>query len=557
MKTRICLNMIVKNETKVLGRLFNSLKDIIDYYVIVDTGSTDGTPEFIKQLMDGYGISGEVHCHEWVNFGYNRNQALQYVYQNGYQGWVLFIDADEELVCSDPLFYKNLQPGISYELEKHHDELRYTLTNLVDVSQTRWEWHGVVHEYLKYLSGPTEIQLLPQAWIIYHAGEGARSQGMSSEEKFLRDAELLETECKKHPDDARSRFYLAQSYHNAGKHELAYEHYKHRANMPGWDEENFVAQLRLGTMAELLNKSYDEVVQTFLKAHEMRPTRAEPFHDLAAYHRKRKQYSTAYDYAKKASLIPFPKDKLFVNRDIYDWRILDELAVAAYWIGHYAESKEANEMILDRHQRKEIHLGDEDIKRIKENLEFSVAKFSEKQGGINKNNYKELLIGAGSRIGKDLVIEGMSLEFNNVTRLDINKDHQPDIVWDLKEQPLPFEDNTFDEIHAYEVLEHLAPQGDYNFFFAEFSEYWRILKPGGLFLASTPDRHSAWAWGDPSHTRVIQPESLIFLDQDEYNRQVGVTKMSDFRYLYKAHFKTIYSQTRGETFYFALKAIKE
>lgn len=45
---RICLNMIVKNETPVLGRLFASVKDIISYYVIVDTGSTDGTPDFIK-----------------------------------------------------------------------------------------------------------------------------------------------------------------------------------------------------------------------------------------------------------------------------------------------------------------------------------------------------------------------------------------------------------------------------------------------------------------------------------------------------------------------------
>jgi glycosyltransferase involved in cell wall biosynthesis len=80
MKAKICLNMIVKNETPVLGRLFDSVKDIIDYYIIADTGSTDGTPEFIRQEMERHGIPGEVLHHKWVNYGFNRNQALQHVY---------------------------------------------------------------------------------------------------------------------------------------------------------------------------------------------------------------------------------------------------------------------------------------------------------------------------------------------------------------------------------------------------------------------------------------------------------------------------------------------
>lgn len=556
MKTNICLNMIVKNETKVLGRLFESLKDVIDYYVIVDTGSDDGTPEFISQRMAEYGISGEVHSRDWVNFGYNRNEALQYVYKAGRKGWVLFIDADEEFVCEDPLAFRKLESGVSYELEKHHGELRYALPNLVDVSETRWEWRGVVHEYLQHVGGPTRRQRLPEAWILYHAGQGARSHGLTDEEKFLRDAALLEAECARNPDDARSRFYLAQSYQNAGKSELALENYRQRVAMPGWEEENFVSQLRLASMAELLGKPQEEIVGALLKAHEMRPTRAEPLHDLAAFYRKRKQYSEAYAHAKKALSLPFPNDTLFVNRDVYAWRILDELAVAAYWVGRYAESKDVCREILLRQERNKIQLSEADVARITKNLEFAVTKLAEQESRQNKEDYKELLLGAGSRINKDLVIDGMRCEFTNLTRLDINQDHRPDIVWDLKQHPLPFDDNTFDEIHAYEVLEHLAQQGDYRFFFAEFAEYWRILKPGGLFLASTPDHRSVWAWGDPSHSRVIQPETLIFLDQDEYTRQIGVTKMSDFRYIYKAHFKTVYSQVRGESFFFAIKAMK-
>jgi SAM-dependent methyltransferase len=168
---------------------------------------------------------------------------------------------------------------------------------------------------------------------------------------------------------------------------------------------------------------------------------------------------------------------------------------------------------------------------------------------------KELLIGCGSRIVKDLSLDGCH-EFKNVVRLDINKDHNPDVVHDLTVHPLPFSDNEFDEIHAYEVLEHLAYQGDYKFFFSEFSEYARILKPGGRFFGSVPAMGSHWVWGDPSHKRVIQPQSFVFLSQDEYKNQVGNTPMSDFRYLYKADFKLIASKTTEHRYFFVLEVTK-
>jgi len=168
---------------------------------------------------------------------------------------------------------------------------------------------------------------------------------------------------------------------------------------------------------------------------------------------------------------------------------------------------------------------------------------------------KELLLGCGSRTVKDISFDGKK-EFVNVTRLDNNADHKPDVVHDLTQHPLPFSDNEFDEIHCYEVLEHLAQQGDYEFFFREFSEYARILKPDGFFMASCPALGSDWVWGDPSHRRVISKANLVFLDQDEYTSQVGKTPMSDFRYIYKAHFKVIFLKETKDRFYFALQVKK-
>ncbi len=73
--TTICLNMIVKNEERVLGRCLSSVKRLIDYYVIVDTGSTDKTKEVIAKELEG--IPGEVHDRPWVNFGHNRTEAIK------------------------------------------------------------------------------------------------------------------------------------------------------------------------------------------------------------------------------------------------------------------------------------------------------------------------------------------------------------------------------------------------------------------------------------------------------------------------------------------------
>ncbi|HEV2100238.1 MAG TPA: methyltransferase domain-containing protein [Stellaceae bacterium] len=163
----------------------------------------------------------------------------------------------------------------------------------------------------------------------------------------------------------------------------------------------------------------------------------------------------------------------------------------------------------------------------------------------------QLLIGCGSR-RVNLMRDGA---WDRLVTLDINPDHRPDVEWDLSRLPLPFGDESFDEIHAYEVLEHVGRQGDYRFFFAQFGDFWRILRPGGLFVASVPMPGTGWAWGDPSHTRVISRESITFLIQPQYD-QVGKTSMSDFRHIYREDFDLTADQEIDGTWVFALRAVK-
>lgn len=200
---------------------------------------------------------------------------------------------------------------------------------------------------------------------------------------------------------------------------------------------------------------------------------------------------------------------------------------------------------------------------------------------------KQLLLGCGyplrggttadQRYRKKMRVFETPDRWESLTTLDVNKDCDPDLWCDLNGQPpwvaIPrdekdrpyfgqlriMESDYWDEIHAYEVLEHLGRQGDAHSFFAHFSEIYRLLRPGGHLLATVPSKRSGFFWGDPSHSRAIVQESLIFLDQNEYIVQCDraiPTGMSDYRSIYKADFKLVDHNDNGGSLYFILQAVK-
>lgn len=167
----------------------------------------------------------------------------------------------------------------------------------------------------------------------------------------------------------------------------------------------------------------------------------------------------------------------------------------------------------------------------------------------------ELLLGCGGKREKRLSRVGREA-WSGLVTLDIEARHNPDLVCDLDRLPLPIADDSADEIHAYHVLEHCGRQGDWRFFFAQWSDFWRILRPDGLFFGIVPAAVSPWAWGDPSHTRIVSRESLTFLSQPEYDQQIGQTAMSDYRSVYRADFEPLLLDGNEHEFQFALRAVK-
>lgn len=171
---------------------------------------------------------------------------------------------------------------------------------------------------------------------------------------------------------------------------------------------------------------------------------------------------------------------------------------------------------------------------------------------------RELLIGCGSTRDKRLFPPGRPRDWEGLVTCDMNADHSPDVVHDLESVPYPWPDDTFDEVHAYEVLEHLGRLGDFRSFFAQFQELWRILRPGGYLCGTSPAEGSPWLFGDPGHTRVISPQTFSFLDQEvcQKNRAAG-TPMTDYRFCYSGDLRPVIMMPDSEgTFLFILKAVK-
>ncbi len=345
--------MIVRDESHIIAETLDAVAPYISSWVIVDTGSEDGTQDLIRDHMARLGIPGELHERPWRNFGHNRSEALALARGHGDYIWVL--DADDTLTGT-PDF-----DGLSADLY----ELR-----IKDACEICWranlfrdglgfQYVGVVHEYVD-CDDPYSVARLEGDYHIESRRLGARNL---NPQKYARDRDLLLAEVERNPEDSRAVFYLAQSFYDLGDFASARKWYARRVDLGGWEEEVYFAKWRIADSMWRLREPWPEVQDAFLRAWEFRPTRAEPLYGIAFPYRLDDRHWLGYLFAKCAGEIPLPEDDtLFVGEDIYTWQANDEQAVCAHWIGKHQEELTLNRRILARSD-----LPDDDRQRIIEN----------------------------------------------------------------------------------------------------------------------------------------------------------------------------------------------
>ena len=367
----ICLSMIVKDESHIIMECLESVAPHIDYWCICDTGSTDGTQEIIKKFFEEKGIPGELHETEWKNFGHNRTEALDLCKDKS--EYIFMIDADDHLV-GDFKWPKEMTLD-GYEIHLQRGGLEWWRIQCF-LNNGTWMYDGVLHEYPRLKENkPPQIQKIFGDYYIEARTLGARNQNQTPIEKYTKDAIMLEEALKEEPNNVRHQFYLAQSYFDSKQWEKAIASYIKRAQMGGWEEEVYFSLYRIGICKVMQEKPMEEVSMAFLQSWQYRPIRAEPLHELARYLRIKEQPRLGYLYAKMALDIKYPEwDILFVNKEVYEYNILDEIAATAFYVHEFDEGLRACRKLLS------MNLPDEYKNRIRSNMaQYEPAAKSHKE----------------------------------------------------------------------------------------------------------------------------------------------------------------------------------
>ncbi len=443
----VCLSMIVKNEAPVIRRCMESVRPIIDYWIIVDTGSTDGTQDVIREHLKD--LPGELHERPWRDFAYNRSEALTLARPHG--DYTLIIDADDALMLPQGYQLPALAAD-SYTLDIQDTNIRYQRPQMIR-NTLPWCYRGVLHEFLT-CDGTKASGHLPIVMRRNHDGARRRDP-----ETYRKDAAILEAALRNETDPfliARYSFYLAQSYRDSGEKQKAVEAYLRRAELGYWDQEIFCSLYSAAEIKQELGHNKDEVVALYLRASDAAPNRAEALHGASRLYRHADRFKEGYEVAKRGLALTAPKDGLFVETWIYDYGLLDEFAVNAYWAGDYRACLDTNMLLLARGNLPES-LRD----RIDANARFALAKLASEPTRDNAVRQAALPVSAANLTnprdgwtpdraqgGTELMVEGLSRRLGQDLKkiqLCVNLyqesdlDGRPLVVWihhDIDQEPV-------------------------------------------------------------------------------------------------------------------------
>jgi glycosyltransferase involved in cell wall biosynthesis len=314
--------MIVKNESKIIERLLETVAPIIDSYCICDTGSIDDTKERIERFMAAKGIRGEVFELPFTNFGYNRTAAL--VKAAAWGDYALLLDADMKLVIGD--FKKTDLVEDGYLCIQGNPTFEYYNTRIVKTG-IGVKCVGPTHEYYDFPPGSKHSSRLSSSVLrIDDIGDGG-----AKADKFERDIRLLKAGLEEDPKNGRYHFYLANSYRDSCNPKEAIEWYKKRIALGGWIEEVWNSMYEMGK-CYLSIGDHAVGIYTLLEAYNFHPARAEPLQEATSHFRIKGRNKVAQMLCDEGKTIPYPSnDVLFIKKDVYDYLFDYEQSILSYY----------------------------------------------------------------------------------------------------------------------------------------------------------------------------------------------------------------------------------
>lgn len=343
--------MIVKNEAHIIRRCIDSVASLVDYVYIHDTGSTDNTGQVIKAHLEAIGKPGEVEYVGWTDFASNRSRALRNLKKKGLFDYALMIDADEIIVFRDrkfvdsPDLIKKRLTADLYEIESRMAGSSYFRPQLTSLKKD-FLYKGVLHEFVDC---EQEIETRDVITEFFNKPIQDSARNQMGIKKFEKDAEKLYAALKTEKDDylkSRYTFYLAQTYKDSNKAELAIKYYEERLTHGGWEQELYVCHLNIGMLKRQLKYDAPDVLDSFIRATEVVPSRGEALYEYMKTCRENKMFHHSCSIGVSAVNLPKPRDSLFGMDWVYTYGIKDEFAVAAFHAGKFKLSYKLNQEIL-------------------------------------------------------------------------------------------------------------------------------------------------------------------------------------------------------------------
>jgi glycosyltransferase involved in cell wall biosynthesis len=380
----IGLSIIVKNEAKVIERMLNTVHPILDYYCVVDTGSTDGTQDIIRKFFEEKGIPGEVIDHQWVNFQEARNTALNAV--KGKADFGFWIDADEQLTF-DPRFNLMSLKMTLAKIDGGNVKVTYGDQNYYRMQFFRtekpWYWYGPVHEVLISDEQMTSAEVPGLGVLVTPDGNSWTSESIQS--KYEGHAKILEDYVANDPKkDPRWLFYLAQSYRDAAGEEnlkkSLHWYTKRMENLTGFWEEVYYSGLMAATIKAQLNYPVSEIIEDYLKIGKMNIYRCEHLIPIIMHYHAIKEFDIAYIFSSHAmnyaGKSPFPKATLFIDKNTYLWKIYDLHCLSCFYSGRKEEGDQTFKKLLKAKEKGFIPA--QELPRIEQNKQWFIKNKNSK-----------------------------------------------------------------------------------------------------------------------------------------------------------------------------------
>ena len=346
MSKTISLNMIVKNENHIIEKTLSHLLEKIDisYWVICDTGSTDGTQSIIRDFFKQKNIKGELLEHEWRDFGYNRSLALEAVYNKS--DYVLIFDAD------DYIHGEIILPDLNYDMYhlKLGKDFVYKRPLLVN-NRLRWKFVGVLHEFLSCIDEFKTQETIEGDYYIESGKSGFRS---FDKNKYSKDALILENAYNTETDNSlkeRYAFYCAQSYMDANEKVKSIEWYKKVTQSNNWKQEKYYSCLMIAKQVQEM-ENYDkyDVIKYLMLAETFDNERFEHITRLSSFlhHNGLHMLVSGLYVQNKHKKRKFNdiNSKLFLSMNDYDYSLEYYTSISAYYSNDYNSGYECCKKII-------------------------------------------------------------------------------------------------------------------------------------------------------------------------------------------------------------------